>query len=342
MRTRELLQFMGDKKLRWGIISTAAIAKRAVIPGIRESETGVLSAVASRDMAKAKEFADSHGIPKAYGSYEELLADKDIDAVYIPLPNHLHKEWTIRAAEAGKHILCEKPLALNAEEAQEMVDACAKHGVLLAEAFMYRHHPRYERIKQIIRDGEIGEIRGIRGAFTFNNSAAASNVRFHREMGGGSIYDVGCYPISAARLILGSEPEAATVQAFFSPQHDMVDMMASGLIEFPGNVALTFDCGMWAAGRNVLEILGTQGRIELASAFSCKADNSANFVVYTKGGRREEEPPQVNQYALQSDDLGNAVLYGKPLAFKPQDAVGNMKVIDACLKSASNRERVQI
>jgi predicted dehydrogenase len=122
----------------------------------------------------------------------------------------------------------------------------------------------------------------------------------------------------------------------------MVDMMASGLVEFSGNVALTFDCGMWAAGRNVLEILGTQGRIELPSAFSCKADNSANFVVYTKGGRREEEPPQVNQYALQSDDLGNAVLYGKPLAFKPEDAVGNMKVIDACLKSASNRERVQI
>jgi predicted dehydrogenase len=157
-------------------------------------------------------------------------------------------------------VLCEKPIALNAEEAEEMVRACADAGVLLAEAFMYRHHPRYHRIKEIIRSGEIGTIRGIHGAFTFNNSAQSSNVRFHRDMGGGAIYDVGCYPISAARLILEREPEAATVHAFLSPQHDLVDMMASGLVEFSDSVALTFDCGMWAASRNVLEILGRPNR----------------------------------------------------------------------------------
>jgi D-xylose 1-dehydrogenase (NADP+, D-xylono-1,5-lactone-forming) len=327
---------MGEKKLRFGVLGCAKIAVRAVIPGIQSSESCEVVAIASRDQAKANETAAELNIPKAYGSYEELLADDQIDAVYIPLPNHLHKEWTIRAAEAGKHVLCEKPIALNANEASEMVEACNKAGVKLAEAFMYRHHPRYEQIKAIIDSGEIGTIRGIHGTFTFNNAKDVTNVRYKRYMGGGSIYDVGCYPLSAARLILESEPEAVTVQAFFSPEHDYVDMFASGLVEFPGNIPLTFDCGMWAAFRNTLEIVGTEGRIEVPEAFI----GNPNFYVVTNDQRREVEFPQMNQYSLQADSFAKSIFQDAPLRFDPIDAVKNMRVIDACLKSANERIRV--
>jgi xylose dehydrogenase (NAD/NADP) len=333
---------MNKEKLKWGILGTAGIAKRAGIPGIRQSETGIVAAIASRDLAKAAEAANELGIPKAYGSYESLLADPDIEAVYIPLPNHLHKEWTIKAAEAGKHVLCEKPFAMNASDAQQMVAACEAAGVQLAEAFMYRHHPRYDRIKAILRSGEIGEIRGIHSAFTFNNASDISNVRYQRAMGGGSIYDVGCYPISAARFLLDEEPLAATVHAFFSPEHDEVDMMASGLLEFAGGVALTFDCGMWAAFRNILEIVGTSGRIEMPSAFISHPDSSSHFYVITDAGRREEEVPYVNQYALQADDLAHAIWGNKPQRFSPADGVLNMRVIDACIQSAQEHARIII
>ncbi|MEK8131224.1 Gfo/Idh/MocA family oxidoreductase [Paenibacillus filicis] len=327
-------------KLRWGILGCAGIAFRAVIPGIKQSELGEVSAIASRSLEKAQEAAARLDIPRAYGSYEELLADEQIDAVYIPLPNHLHREWTIKAAQAGKHVLCEKPAALTASETEEMVAACAEAGVIFAEAFMYRHHPRYRMIREIIAAGEIGELRAIRGTFTFNSSGSTGNVRFSRDMGGGSLYDVGCYPISAARLVLGQEPEAVTVQAFFSEQHDHVDMMASGLVEFPGSVGLTFDCGMWAAFRNTLEILGTDGTIELPSAYVGPTDAGANFFVTAKGERREVEVPVVNHYALQADSIARTVLSGEPIAFEATDAVLNMRVLDACLKSARESKRI--
>ncbi|MBP1995670.1 Gfo/Idh/MocA family protein [Paenibacillus eucommiae] len=333
---------MSSVKLRWGILGCAGIAEKAVIPGIRQSETGVVTAIASRDLNKAKETAAKLDIPTAYGSYEDLIADENIDAVYIPLPNHMHKEWTIRAAQAGKHVLCEKPFAIDAAEAEEMVAACRLAGVQLAEAFMYRHHPRYDRIKAIIRSGEIGEIRGIHGAFTFNNAADLSNFRNQRSMGGGSLYDVGVYPISAARYLLEQEPQAATVHAFFSPEHGDVDMMASGLVEFSGGVALTFDCGMWASFRNTLEILGTLGSIEVPSAFVSPPDSGSHFFVTTSEGRREEGTTYEDQYALQADDLAYAVWGQKSLRFEPEDAIANMKVLDACLQSASERARIII
>lgn len=333
---------MEQRKLRWGILGCAAIAKRAVIPGIRESQLNELAAIASRDEDKAKETAASEGIPVAYGSYEALLADASIDAVYVPLPNHLHREWTIRAAEAGKHVLCEKPIALDVRETEEMVAACAKHGVKLAEAFMYRHHPRYAMIRDLIAGGEIGQLRGLHGEFTFNGSANHANVRFRKDWGGGSIYDIGVYPINAARHVLGLEPEAVTVQAFFSPEHDDVDMMASGLLEFPGHIGLTFACGMWAAGKNTLEIIGTDGRIEVPSAYVAKPDASANFFVVRGGERREVEVPHVNQYAVQADDFARSVLYGEPQRFEPDDSIRNMRVVDACLESARRRARVSL
>lgn len=328
--------------IKWGVISTATIAQNAVIPGIQESETGEVYAIASRNADNAKKVAQELEIPVAYGSYEELLANPEIDAVYIPLPNHLHKEWSIKAMEAGKHVLCEKPIALNTKEAQEMKDASKKYGVVLAEAFMYRYHPRYQMIQEVIDEGTIGEIRGMHGTFTFNNAAAAENVRFKKDWGGGGLYDVGVYPISAARMILKEEPQAATVHAFFSETHDQVDMMASGMLEFDHGVALSFDCGMWAASRNRLEILGTEGRIEVPSAFVSHQNKEDHFFVVTNEGTKEIEVPHVNQYALQADVIGESIRSGEPLPFPADDAVKNMNVLDACLTSAQDRRRVEI
>ncbi|WP_168119940.1 Gfo/Idh/MocA family oxidoreductase [Paenibacillus sp. HB172176] len=333
---------MTDKKLRWGILGCAGIAKRSVIPGVQASRWNEVAAIASRNIDKAEETAKALQISTAYGSYEELLADDSLDVIYIPLPNHLHMEWTIRAAEAGKHILCEKPLALNAEEAARMAEACEKAGVQLLEAFMYRWDSRYDKIKEIIDSGEIGELRGIRSAFTFNNAKDKGNVRYRKEWGGGSLYDVGCYPISAARLLLGEEPVAATVQAIFSPEHDDVDMMASGLLEFEGGVSLTFDCGMWAAFRNPLEVLGTEGIIEVPSAFVTNAQNSGNFYVSARGERRLVEVEAVNAYTAQADAMYRAVTGTEAPRFDSQDAIRNMKVIDACLKSARERARIEL
>lgn len=333
-----MILLLEQRQLRWGIVGCAGIAQRAVIPGIQQSTSGVVAAIASRDEQKAKETAERLNIPQSYGSYEQLLEDDSIDAVYIPLPNHLHKEWTIRAAQAGKHVLCEKPIALNQQEAEHMAEACEQAGVVLAEAFMYRYHPRWDRIKEIIDSGEIGAVRGLHGTFTFNNAGDKSNVRYRKDWGGGSVYDVGCYPISAARLVLGAEPEGVTCQAFFSPEHDDVDMMASGLLEFPNSVSLTFDCAMWADFRNTFEILGSDGRIELPSAFI----GNPNFYVTAKGQRREEEMPQLNTYSLQADAFAESVFEGRKLRFSPSDAVANMRIIDACLLSATERIRVTL
>jgi len=330
------------KKVRWGIIGSASIAKRSVIPGIQQSETGEVVAIASRTLEKAQDIAKELSISQAYGSYQALLNDPNIDSVYIPLPNHLHKEWAIYAAEAGKHVLCEKPIALNAREAREIVGACEKANVVFAEGFMYRHHPRYALIREIIRSGEIGELRGIHATFTYNQAEAQENVRYKKTWGGGSLYDVGVYPISAARMILEEEPLAATVHAFFSEVHDDVDMMASGLLEFNRGVAMTFDCGMWAAGRNTLEVTGTEGRIEVPSAFVVQQNQKDNFFVVTADDHREVDVPKVNHYVMQADAIGRSILYGEPSAYPARDAVLDMKVLDACLLSSREHRRVEI
>lgn len=330
-----------NRQLRWGIVGCAGIAINAVMPAIQQSASGSLAAIASRNLDKGREVASRFNVPKAYGSYEELLADEDIDAVYIPLPNHLHKEWAIRAAEAGKHVLCEKPLALTAAEAEEMAAAAAKAGVVLTEAFMYRHHPRWSRIRAILDGGEIGELRAIRGAFTFNNAEDLANIRLKPEWGGGSLYDVGCYPLSAARFLLGQEPEAVTVLAQFSDRHGGVDMMASGLAEFPGGVGLTFDCGMWTEHRQLLEIVGSEGTIELPLAFTAGGDDAA-FTVTVRGEKRTEVPESANPYVAELDDFAAAAFGERPPRFAPADAVKGMAVLEACLASARERRRVEL
>ncbi|KAA9008404.1 Gfo/Idh/MocA family oxidoreductase [Paenibacillus spiritus] len=328
-------------KLRWGILGCAQIATNAVMPAIQASSSGTLAAIASRRLEKSREVAGQFGIGRAYGSYEELLADPEVDAVYIPLPNHLHREWVIRAAEAGKHVLCEKPLALTAAEAGEMVEACRKAGVHLAEAFMYRHHPRMKQVRELIADGAIGEIRGFRGAFTYNDAEDTGNIRFRAEWGGGSIYDVGCYPMSAARFLLGAEPEAVTAHARFSPEHGGVDMMTSGLVEFPGGVSLIFDCGMWASNRQELEILGTTGRLYLPMPFNAREED-ADFEWIRDGADRETvRGIGANPYVRQADDFAAAAGGAAPIV-SPGDPAANMALLEACLKSARERRRVEL
>ncbi|OWA37835.1 oxidoreductase [Saccharibacillus sp. O16] len=328
------------QKLRWGIMGTAAIAESAFIPAVQESERGQVLAVASRNVEKSRKMADRTGVPRSYGSYEELLADPEIDAVYIPLPNHLHKEWTIRAAQAGKHVLCEKPAALNAEETAEMLRVCEEQGVLFAEAFMYRYGSKHQRVRQIMESGEIGEIRALHGVFNYCTPDDKGNVRFNQAMGGGSIYDVGVYPISAARMILGTEPIWASAHAFFSPEHDDVDMAANGLLAFPGGVALSFECGMWAYNRSYFEITGTLGRIELPCMFGWR--ENPQIIVITDQQRREEKLPCVNHYTLQADAFAQAVCGEAPLPYPSADAIGNMRAVDACLRSAREGIRVSL
>lgn len=331
------------KKLRFGVLSTAKIARNSMIPGILKSERCEVVAIASRNKEKAAEVAERFDIPTYYGSYEELLDDSDIDVVYIPLPNHLHKPWSIKAIKAGKHVLCEKPAALNEIEVRQMVDAAREHKVIFAEAFMYRYHPKHARVRELIENGEIGEIRSIHGSFTFNNAEDKNNVRYSKKMGGGSIYDVGCYPISAARMIYGMEPKAITAHASYSEDHDGVDMMAHGLLEFDHGLGLTFECGMWAYSRCCLEISGTEGRIELPSAFGWeRMEDQAQILIHTSKGTQEERLGTHNHFALQADAMAAAVLDGVPLPFSPEDAINNIRVIDACRESARTSARIVI
>jgi len=332
-----------SRKLRWGILGCANIALKSVIPAIQHSESGYVLGIASRNLEKAQKTADHFHIERIYSNYQALLQDPEIDAVYIPLPNHLHYEWTIKAAQYKKHVLCEKPLSLNKREAKEMLIACQQNGVYLAEGFMYAYHPRYTKIKEILRSGDIGEIRGIHGAFTFNNASDVNNVRFQSQMGGGALYDVGCYPIHAARFLLETEPEAVTVHAYFSPQHDHVDMMASGLLEFPNGIGLTFDCGMWANRRNTLQILGTEGRVEIPSAFICRSHEDSRLLVFSKDEKQKEILlPYVNQYSRQVDQFARVILSGETPLIPTSDSVHNMHVLEACLKSAKERLRVTL
>ena len=222
-----------------------------------------------------------------------------------------------------------------------MVDACQIAGVHLEEAFMYRHHPRMEQIRRLLEAGEIGHIRGIHSAFTFNDAANTGNIRFRKEWGGGSLYDVGCYPLSAARWIMGTEPEAVTVHAMFSPEHDQVDMMASGLVEFANGVALTFDCGMWAEHRQQLEILGSEGRMVLPLAFTARGED-AKILIIKNDKEQVIVPEAVNPYVNQVDHFARAVAGEQVLPLQFDDAVRNMALVEACLRSAEEKRRIEL
>jgi len=317
------------KTLRWGLLSTARINK-ALFPPLRMSPRNVLSAVASRDPAKAQAYAQEHNIPRAFGSYEAMLADPDVDVIYNPLPNSLHAEWTIKAAQAGKHILCEKPLANTVEEVDAMVNAAQKAGVVLMEAFMYRHHPQTLKVKELVESGAIGRLQTIRGSFTFSLSNE-DDVRLNASLGGGSIWDVGCYPISYARLIAGSEP----LEVFgwqITGSRSGVDESFFGQMRFANGVYAQFDSGFRTPFRSHIELAGDKGTINIPMPFQ----PYENVKIILKAGDAEEviTIPGEHLYRGEVENMADAILNGTPIRMSLQDSRGNVLTIQTLLRSA--------
>jgi xylose dehydrogenase (NAD/NADP) len=325
------------RTLRWGILGAARIT-RSVIPAFRVAPGHELVAVGSRSIEKARAFATQWAIPQAIGSYEALLASPDVDIIYIPLPNSLHAEWTIRAADAGKHVLCEKPLALTVEEVDRIAAAATRAGVVVAEAFMYRHHPQTLKIKQLIDDGAIGDLHLVRGAFTFNLDRPG-DVRRDLALGGGSIWDVGCYPISLARFIAGAEPRTVFGHAISGPTG--IDECFAGELIFSDTRHAQFDSGFRAPFRTHAEIVGTTGAIQVTRPFK---PTHAETLIINRGDRVEEISVTSHEelYLPQVEDLGRAILEGSTPRVTLADSRGNVATILALLESARTRQPVSL
>ncbi len=328
---------MGD--LRWGILSTARIGVEKVIPGIKKADRCAVVAIASRDADRARAAADKLAIPKAHGSYEALLSDADVDAVYIPLPNHLHAEWTIAAARAGKHVLCEKPLALSAADAQRMVDVCATEGVRLMEAFMYRLHPSWVAVRELVASGRIGRLRTVQSWFSFFNDDPR-NIRNILEYGGGALMDIGCYSVNLSRMLFDGEPTRVAASVTRDPATG-VDVLTTGILEFKDGVA-TFTCSTRVEPDQRVHIYGTEGRISIAIPFNIPPDRPIE-VFLTTGGDPPVNPDTdvmtfepADQYAIEAERFARAVLDGVPTPIPPDDAVANMRVIERVFQAGES------
>jgi len=322
------------KKIRWGILSTANIGMEKVTPAIMRSAHSEVMAIASRDLGKAQAAAGKLGIPKAYGSYEELFADPEIDAIYNPLPNHLHVPMTVAAAKAGKHVLCEKPIALSAAEAEQLRE-CPPDRIVL-EAFMIRFHPQWLRAREIIRSGELGEIRAINAVFTYFN-ADAGNVRNQADIGGGGIMDIGCYPITAARFLFESEPSRVVALVERDPDFK-TDRLASVLADFGGGRQLNFICSTQTTGEQSLQVLGSKAKLEITIPFNAPPNERTAITIDTGAPfdgslARREILPACDQYTEQAEAFALAVLGQQPLPWGIEDAIASMKVIDAIFES---------
>jgi predicted dehydrogenase len=310
------------RKLRWGVLGVARIATVRVIPAMQKCALAEITAIASRDHAKAETAAEELGIPKAYGSYEELLADPEIDAVYNPLPNHLHVPWSIRAAEAGKHVLCEKPIAMNAAEAAELIAARDRTGVVMGEAFMVQTHPQWVRARELVRSGRIGELRAAICSFGYFRPEA-ENIRNIREYGGGGLMDVGCYPIKMSRMMFGEEPVRIVGTLVRDPQFG-TDILTSAVLEFPSGHCI-FTCSTQIVPNQSMTFLGTKGRIDLEIPFNPVPGESSRIRVDSE----VEEFPPCDQYTIQGDEFSKAVMHHGQPPVPLEDSLKNMKVIDA-------------
>jgi len=324
---------MVEQRLRWGVLGTANIARAAVIPALQHSNNGELVAVASREEEKARAFAAKQGIPRAYGSYEALLAAEDIEAVYIPLPNSLHREWTIKAAEAGKHVLCEKPLALNATECIAMDAAVRQNGVKLMEAFMYRFHPQTEKVLELIHGGAIGEPQMIYAAFTFRLTNPA-NIRLQPQLGGGSLMDVGSYCVNVSRTLAGAEP--VEVQAYARWGKTGVDEEMAGVLRFGDGLLAQFSCALTLERREFYQVAGPEGHIDVPSAFLPHTKDTLVYERHGRHGAATHTIPGVDEYQLEVQHFADCVLHDKPCRYPPAEAAANMRVIEALYRSARN------
>lgn len=322
-------------KVRWGILSTAKIGVAQVIPAMQQSDICEITAIASRNMESAASASEELGIEKAYGSYDELLADPEIDAIYNPLPNHMHVEWSIKALEAGKHVLCEKPIGLSSEEAQELIDAGKEHPKLkLMEAFMFRHNLQWLKAKEIVQNGGIGKLLTIQSAFSYYN-VDGDNIRNKAEIGGGGLMDIGCYPISVARFIFDSEPEKVMGLVEFDPKFK-TDKMASAILDF-GNGTATFTCSTQMVRYQRVNIFGERGRVEIEIPFNAPNAQPCKIWHQTESGTELIELETCDQYTLQGDHFSEAIINDTPVPTPIKDAKQNMQVIEAIFKSAASK-----
>ena len=318
-------------KVRWGVIGTGKIGLQKVIPAMQRARYCAVNAIASRDRERARAAAGPLGIPITYGSYEALLADPDIDAVYITLPNHLHVSASIQALEAGKHVLCEKPIGLDAADAERLAYAAAGHPTLkVMEAFMYRHHPQWQKACEIVRGGGIGQLRAIHTAFSYFN-VDGSNIRNQRDAGGGGLMDIGCYAISLSRLVFANEPHRVVATATVDPTFG-TDSLTSALLDFRGGPAL-FTCSTQLVPYQRVQIFGTDGRVELEIPFNAPPD-AAHFLWHQRGSDiTTVDVGRHDQYLIQGDLFSRAILDNTPVPTPLSDAVANMRVIDRIFRS---------
>jgi predicted dehydrogenase len=324
--------------VKWGVISTAKIGVEKVIPAMQKSRYCKIDAIASRDLALGKKWADKLGIPKVYGSYEELLADRDIEAVYNPLPNHLHVPWSIKAAEGGKHVLCEKPLGVDTADAQRLVAVRDKTGKLIVEAFMVRYHPQWRRAREIVQSGMIGELRAIQGFFSYMLTDP-TNVRNKADIGGGGLLDIGVYPVVTSRFLFGAEPTRVAAVIERDPKLK-IDRLASCILDFPKGQA-SFACSTQLVPYQRMHIFGTTGRVEVQIPFNAPPDQPCR--IFTDDGSglgdasaKQEAFPVCNQYAIQGDVIAEAIRTKKPLEFPLENSLANMRVIDALFRAGQS------
>ena len=326
-----------ENRVRWGVLGAAKIATTKVIPSMEQAASCRVVAIASRDLTRAREAAARLGIPKAYGTYEALLEDPDVDAIYNPLPNHLHVPWSIRAAEAGKHVLCEKPIALNADDAQQLIAVRDRTGVLIQEAFMVRSHPQWLEARRLARSGRLGEIRAITGFFSYFNDDAA-NIRNVVDWGGGGLMDIGCYLVNTARMILEREPSrVAAVCERDSRTH--VDRLTSMILDF-GAAHAVGTCSTQLVAYQRVHILGTQARLELQIPFNAPLDGPVQLLLddgsdLGGSGIRPIGIESSNQFTIQAELFSRAILDGRPAPYPLEDSLANMRIIDALFESAA-------
>ena len=327
---------MTEKILNWGLLSTAKI-NRALITPLRNSARNKLSAVASRSAASAQAYAREWNIERSFGSYEALLADPDIQVIYNPLPNHLHAEWTIKALMAGKHVLCEKPMGLTPAEVDAMAEAAAKYNRVVAEAFMYRHHPQTLKVKELVENGSIGTLQAVRGAFTFKMSTN-TNIRLVPEWGGGSIWDVGCYPISYTRFIIGAEPLEVFGQQVTGSTG--IDDSFFGQMKFPGDIYAQFDSGFRTPYRTHMEIIGSEGTITIPSPFKPGLDEK--ILLAAAGVTESIDVPAQELYIGEVEDMADCILTSKTQRVSLAESRANVAAIVALLESAKTGRPVQL
>jgi predicted dehydrogenase len=327
-----------SRKIRWGVLSTAAIGLKKVIPAMQQGQLTAIVAIASRTLAKSREAAAALGIPTAYGSYEELLADPNIDAIYNPLPNHLHVPWTIQAADAGKHVLCEKPISLTVAEAQTLLAVRTRTGVKIGEAFMVRLHPQWLRLRELLDQGRIGQLRSVFGFFSYFNVNPA-NIRNQIDAGGGALMDIGCYLVQASRLAFAQEPTRVVASIDRDPQMH-TDRLTSAILEFPGGQAV-FTCSTQLVPYQRFHFLGAKGRIELEIPVNAPNDRPTRLFIDSGsdlfgGGITTETFPVCDQYTLQGDAFSKAILDDTEVPVPIEDAIRNMAVIEAIFRSGNS------